>query len=153
MTTPKQIKEFIQKEILLENFCLPQFYPEEGKLLDFQVGYKTNANTGEKITGEQEGDFKESWFVICSNYASDPFFIDINQENEDFPVYFSWAGTGTWVPIKVAETISDFTNQLLLLKKWELEESESIQNKMKEHFDTNHEFWKEVCLEYTIEEE
>ncbi len=43
----------IKKSVKLNNFCLPHFYPKINKFIDFQIGYKIDGNTGEKITGEK----------------------------------------------------------------------------------------------------
>ena len=147
MEIPIEIKEFIKKKIELENFCLPHFYPEINNLNDFQIGYKIHGNTGEKITGENDGDFRENWHVICSGYSADPFFIDMEESDKKFPVYFAWHGAGNWNPIKVSENIIEFGNQLEILKKIELSEG-NIQDKIKEKFDLNNEFWMEVYNEY-----
>lgn len=147
MEIPNEIKAFIAKKIELENFCLPHYYPDLNNFNDFQIGYKIHGKTGEKVSGENEGDFRESWYVICSGYANDPFFIDINEKNESFTVYFAWHGAGNWTPIKVSENISDFSHQIELLKKIEWSE-ENIQDKIKEKFDLNNEFWMEVYNEY-----
>lgn len=147
MNIPKQIKEFLTKRIELENFCLPHFYPSINSFEDFQIGYKTNGNTDEKITGEKEGDFRENWFVICCGYSNDPFFIDIDEKRENFPVYFAWHGAGSWKPLKVSKNILEFSQQLNSLKELELN-GENIQNKLKESFDLDSEFWTEVYNEY-----
>ena len=147
MKIPELIVSFINKSISLENFCLPHFYPKIDLFEEFQIGYKVNGNSGEKITGEAKGDFHENWFVICSGYSNDPFFIDINEEEENFPVYFAWHGTGSWVPIKVSENISEFSNQLNFLKELETNE-EQIQEKLKAKIDIKNEFWAEVYNEY-----
>ena len=147
MDIPQEIKDFISREVELENFCLPHFYPKLNSFEDFQIAYKTNGNTGEKITGEKEGDFKENWFVICSGYANDPFFINIEEANKNFPVYFAWHGARNWKPIKVSNNISEFSDQLDILNKLELSEKD-IQREMKTNFDLNNKFWSEVYSEY-----
>lgn len=147
MNIPKEIKEFISKKVELENYCLPHFYPTLNSFKDFQIGYKTNGNTGKKITGEKEGGFSENWFVICSGYSNDPFFIDIREENQNFPIYFAWHSTGSWKPIKVAENISEFSKKLDFLKKLELSKND-IQSELKTNFDLNNKFWNEVYKEY-----
>lgn len=152
MKLPNLIKEFITRKIELTNYCLPHFYPEIDDFESFQIGYKINGNTGEKITGEKEGDFKESWFVICSGYAANPFFIDMNEENEKFPVYFAWNGAGNWSPIQVAENLTQFTEKLIWLKEVE-SSNENIQDIIKDKIDLSHEFWKEVYNEYPNEDE
>ena len=147
MNIPKLIEKFIQKEIEFESYLLPNFYPKVEVFLDFQAGYKEHGNTAETITGEKKGDFKESWFVICSGYARDPFFIDYSEAEKNFPVYFAWKGAGSWTPIKVADSILEFTDQLLQLQKWQ-SDSASIQTKIKQYFDIKNECWSEVYMEY-----
>jgi len=147
MKLPQKLQEFINKKIVLENYCLPHFYPKKNLFEDFQIGYKINGNNNEKITGEDEGDFRENWFVICSSYTNDPFFININEEKDDFPIYFAWHGAGKWIPIKVSKNIIEFSKQLELLKLLELNK-ENIQEKFKESLDINNEFWTEVFNGY-----
>ena len=50
MKIPEPIVSFINKSVLLENFCLPHFYPKIDSFEEFQIGYKLNGNSGEKIT-------------------------------------------------------------------------------------------------------
>lgn len=152
MKLPELIKQFITKKIELINYCLPHFYPEVDSFESFQIGYKIHGNTGEKITGEKEGDFKDNWFVICTGYASDPFFIDINEEKDNFPVYFAWHGAGNWTPIKTANNITQFTEKLMWLKEVE-SSNDNIRNIIKDKIDLNNEFWQEVYNEYPNEDE
>jgi len=147
MKIPEQIRDFITQKLLLENYCLPHFYPKLNAFDEFQIGYKINGNTGEKITGEKDGDFRESWFVVCSGYSNDPFFIDINEEKEDFPVYFAWHGAGNWNPIKVSKSITEFSKQLIFLKELESND-ENNQVGLKKYVDLNNKFWSEVYNEY-----
>jgi len=148
---PNEVKEFITKKIKLKNFCLPHFYPEINKFDDFQIGYKVHGNTGEKITGENQGDFKENWIVICSGYSNDPFFIDLDEEKEHFPVYFAWHGAGNWKPIRISKNITEFRNQLEIMKIIE-KSDENAQDKIIENFDLSNEFWLEVYNEYEEDE-
>lgn len=147
MKLPKEIEDFISRKIELENYCLPHFYPDLDSFEDFQIGYKTNGNTRGKITEEKKGEFIENWLVICSSYANDPFFINITEENQNFPIYFAWHGIGNWKPIKVSKNISEFSKQLDFLKKIELSDKDN-QSELKINFDLNNEFWNEVNNEY-----
>jgi len=152
MNLPREIQSFISEKVELENYCLPHFYPELNSFEDFQIGYKINGVSGKKETGDADGDFKENWFVICSGYASDPFFIDITEIDKGFPVYFSWHGAGKWIAIKVAENINDFSKKLRFLKDLETENN-NIQEEFRKTFDMNNEFWLEVYHGYEEEEE
>ena len=148
MNLPEQIKNFVNQRIVLDNYCLPHFYPTPESFQDFQAGYKFNPVTGENLTGEDKGDFKSNWYVICSAYADDPFFVDFTESSENYPVYFAWHGAGDWEPLKVANSITDFSNKLQLLKLIETK-GENIQNEIEKNFDMNLEFWREVYDEYT----
>lgn len=122
--------------------ALPWNYPIIDKFNDFQAGYRFNANTLENLTG-QNGEFHENWFVICSNYFDDPFFIDISETENDFPVYYAQHGAGSWTPIKISESIDEFANQLNAIKKLEDIKEQLLEN-LKNEFDLENELWKEV---------
>lgn len=154
MKIPKEIRAFVRKKMKLKNYCLPQHYPRVGLLGNFekfQVGYKVDGLTGKKLTGEKEGDFRESWLVICSGYANDPFFIDMEEETQNFPVYFAFHGAGSWKPMKVAESITVFAQQLQQLKKLE-QKKKNIQAEVEKSFDLTNPFWLEVHKEYQEDE-
>ena len=146
MNIPPSIKEFLSKQIVLKNYCLPHFYPETNSFLQFQIGYKTKSTQDIKV-----GDFQDSWFVICSGYAKDPFFISLDEEGENFPVYFAWHGAGKWKPMLAAKNINEFANQLVLLKELE-KDPKMIQDKLKKYFDLKNEFWMAVYNEYEIDD-
>lgn len=90
MKFKEELGKLINLKIKLDNYCLPHFYPENIDLLnEFQEGYKFNS-----ISRRKEGGFKDNWYVLCSGYANDPFFIDISEYEKKFPVYFAWHGRG-----------------------------------------------------------
>lgn len=140
MELPQKIKNFIEEKIELENMSLPWNYPSADKFNDFQAGYRFDAQTNENLTG-QKGEFKENWFVVCSNYFSDPFFIDISEI--DFPVYYAQHGAGNWTPIRISENIEAFSDQLKQIKELE-EDRPLLLEKLKNEFDLENELWNEV---------
>ena len=152
MELPARILDFINQKLELTNYCLPHFYPTSETFDRFQIGYRTDANTGNKITGEGAGDFREAWYVICSGYADDPFFIDISEQQQNYPVYFAWHGAGDWTPLRVADSITAFSDNLHLLKT--IEESEADkQVELAKYFDVTEGFWQEVYNEYEVFED
>ncbi len=151
MVLPEVIKNFISQKIELENLCLPHFYPDLNSIQDFQIGYKIDGISGKDITGKNNGDFNKNWYVICSAYAADPFFIDITENKSNFPVYFDWHG-GNWKPIAIADSITDFIEKLKFLKDLE-SNPKNILKEFKNKFDLNNEFWSEVYDGYIIEKE
>jgi hypothetical protein len=128
--------------------CLPWNYPSLDQFNEFQAGYRYNAITFKSLT-EKNGGFDENWFVICSNYFDDPFFIDISEIEKDFPVYYRQHGGGTLVD--VAKSITDFSDQLKQIKKLE-NNKELLLDELKNKFDLQNEFWIEV-YESTFEDE
>ena len=149
MELPQQIKNFIEERIEMDNMTLPSNYPTSGKFNEFQAGYRYNSITNEDLTGNQ-GKFHKNWFVICSNYFNDPFFIDITEIENSFPVYYAQHGSGEWEPIKVSKNIKEFISELKELKKLENNKPEYLQY-LEANFDLHNEMWKEV-YESVIEE-
>ena len=150
MNLPNEIKEFLLKKVEFENYCLPHFYPEPDAFDEFQIGYKIDGVSNKDITGENNGDFSKNWYVICTAYAADPFFIDITEEDNIYPVYFAWHG-GDWKPIRIANSIEEFTNILMQLKGLE-ENRDTLLDELEKHFDIKDEFWSEVYSSYQEEE-
>ncbi len=150
MELPQKIRNFIEERTEMTNMALPWNYPSIDKFDDFQAGYRFNANTLENLTG-QKGEFDENWFVVCSNYFDDPFFIDISETENDYPVYYAQHGAGSWTPIKISENITEFSNQLKEIKELE-DDRDLLLDKLKNEFDLENELWKEV-YESTLEDE
>ncbi|MEN5380019.1 SMI1/KNR4 family protein [Sphingobacterium kitahiroshimense] len=127
----------------IENLCLPENFPVVDQLLAFQDGYAFNTVASKSLIGEKEGDFKESWLVIASNYFADPFFIDFNDSEENFPVYFAFHGTGKWKPIKVANSVDTFQNVLRTIFELRYDKN-GLLSLLTEFSISGNEFWDEV---------
>ena len=150
MELPQEISDFIEEKTEMANTALPWNYPSIDNFNDFQAGYRYNAITLESLIGEK-GGFDENWFVICSNYFDDPFFIDISEIENGFPIYYAQHGAGSWTPIKISGNINEFSNQLKEIKEIE-ENRDLLLEKLKIEFDLENELWKEV-YESTLEDE
>ncbi len=150
MELPQKIRDFIEEKTEMTNMALPWNYPSIDKFNDFQAGYRFNSITLENLTG-LKGEFDKNWFVICSNYFDDPFFIDISETENDYPVYYAQHGAGSWTPIKISENITEFSNQLKEIKELE-DNTDLLLDKLKNEFDLENELWKEV-YESTLEDE
>ncbi|MGU3375003.1 hypothetical protein [Chryseobacterium sp. M5A1_1a] len=134
---------FWRQPYSIENLSLPENYPVIENILAFQDGYAFNSVLTKNLTGEKLGDFKESWLVIASNYFADPFFIDFNDVQENFPVYFAFHGAGKWIPIKVTDSIDEF--QEILNKIFENRfDKNYLDSFLKELTISDNEFWDEV---------
>lgn len=155
MEFPKVITDFVVKEIECNHYFMPQFYPKAGDIVSFQDGYKYNSNTGEDITGVDEGDFHPNWYVICGGYAQDPFWIDITEEGKGFPVYFGEHGAGRWEPLLAANTLQEFEECIQYMNYLvDLEETrEVIEPLFNARFDRINPFWELVWSEFSFDEE
>lgn len=147
-----EIKKFIEKKIMPDNSYLPQNYPAVKTFDKFQDGYRFNGTTGEIYTGTKPAEFRENWYVICSNEMNDPFYVDLSEQERGFPVYFSWHGSGSWEQVKVADDLNDFAAKLLRIQKAEKDKDELI-NLLNEDFDLTIELWEEMYASIEEEEE
>lgn len=133
---PKAIKTFISQAIMMDDMMLPHCYPSIEHFNTFQTGYKIDDNN-------VQSGFKSSWWVICSNYFNDPFFVDFDESEQGFPVYFAFHGQGVWQPLLLAPSLNEFEKILLNIQKVQGNSSEYIAY-LKNYVDLNHEFWQEV---------
>jgi len=80
------------------------------ELKDAQVGCSVS-DLGEPFTGEEEGDWKESWFVIgYEDLCGDPIFV--NLAKPEFPVFTAAHGEGGWSPEMIASSFQGFIQAL-----------------------------------------
>ena len=79
-----------------------------------QIGYSFGEN-GKSFVGNENGDWKKSWFVIGTDGLDDPIFIDFEKPN--FPVFISEHGEGSWEESYIAISLENFTEILKDLKK------------------------------------
>jgi|SRR5215468_12544258 len=75
-----------------------------------QVGYSISPN-GVRLTGDDDGDWRESWLVIgYDETCGDPIFIDTSKNG--YPVYTAIMGMGRWDPRPVAVSLEAFAHSL-----------------------------------------
>lgn len=91
---------------------LPQSYANLYDFNKIQEGYRYNAMTDESFVSDQPGKWQNSWYVIAQNEMEDPYFVNFEEENLGFPVYFAYHGSGKWKAIKVASGIEQFAEIL-----------------------------------------
>ncbi|MBD8590027.1 hypothetical protein IFT92_19745 [Peribacillus simplex] len=73
---------------------------------DGQLGYREDEE-GNSFVGNNEGDWKESWFVIgYDEDLGDPIFVDIN--NKNYPILTAEHGMGEWEPSVLYDSLEDF---------------------------------------------
>ncbi|WP_051959932.1 SMI1/KNR4 family protein [Sphingobacterium sp. ML3W] len=135
--------EFFKNTSEIENLCLPENYPKLETIFNFQNGYTYNSVTNTFLYGEKEGDFKENWLVIATNNFADPFFIDFDDVQQNFPVYFAYHGAGKWSPIKVSASLENFQHILNVLYQHRFNKEELIKI-VENEIRSSNEFWEEV---------
>lgn len=146
------IEEFLNKAITIEGIALPENYASAEHIYYFQDGYRYNAVENVDLTGDVEGEFKPSWIVLASNYFADPFFIDLAENKDHFPVYFAWHGQGKWKPVQIAESLPVFQKTLEDIQTRRSDKEALIQY-LDENIDQKNPFWKEVYISAEEEEE
>lgn len=77
---------------------------------DGQLGYREDEE-GNSFVGNNEGDWKESWFVIgYDEDLGDPIFVDIN--NKNYPILTAEHGMGEWEPSVLYDSLEDFIKDI-----------------------------------------
>lgn len=137
------IIKFLKASISIEGLALPENYASLEHIYYFQDGYHYNSVENKVLTGDAEGEFKTSWIVLATNYFADPFFIDLNEAENDFPVYFAYHGQGNWEAVKVSESISVFREILCEIQNLRSDKTALIQY-FNENMDLENPLWKEV---------
>lgn len=137
------IIEFLKEPVRIEGLALPENYASVETIYYFQDGYHYNSVENKILTGEASGEFKPSWIVLASNYFADPFFIDLNEAKEEFPVYFAYHGQGKWEPIKVAENLTAFQKILHQIQSLRFDK-EGLIDYFDENIDLENPLWEEV---------
>ena len=75
-----------------------------------QLGYREDEE-GNSFVGNDEGDWKESWFVIgYDEDLGDPIFVDI--QNKNYPVLIAEHGMGEWEPSVLYDSLEEFLKDI-----------------------------------------
>lgn len=140
---PPAIQQFIQMATVSDNIHLPFHYPALHELEGFQSCFRYHGITGADLTGSKPGQWQPGWYVIALNGFDDPFFVDITEEEQGIPVYYAPLGAGKWEAIKIAETISSFSQILNSLQALQQNEEATIAW-LQSNIDIANVFWKEL---------
>lgn len=76
-----------------------------------QIAYSVDQE-GNSLIGNNEGDWKESWYVIgYDEDLGDPIFVDIR--NKNYPVMTAMHGEGDWDPEVIFSSLDEFIKYVL----------------------------------------
>lgn len=117
---PKAIQQFLQNPIIIDSpMYLTYFYPDADmdSFNDFQSGYRYNDVINQSLLGTKQGDWQADWYVISHNYFSDPFIINIQEQDKGFPVYFAYASAGNWQLEKFCDSLDTLHTHLKALQE------------------------------------
>lgn len=77
-----------------------------GELREAQIGYSIS-ESGEDLTGTDEGDWRGSWLIVASeDELGNPIFIDLKAQG--LPVLTAAHGKGEWNPELIASSFQGF---------------------------------------------
>ena len=157
MEIPKEVQAFFkQAPIINNNLVLPNRILQLENFEDLQIGYRVHGVTGKDLTGDKEGNFQPTWYVIAQNYFADPFFVDFTEATKGFPVYIGLPDKDKRKVVAVASTLSEFTSILKELNTLYLLEDthkklNTIKHYLQEKVNVDNAFWAEVME--AVEEE
>lgn len=146
------IIEFLKEPTRIEGLALPENYATSEHIYYFQDGYHYNSVENKVLTDETPGAFQPGWIVLASNYFADPFFIDLNEYENNFPVYFAYHGQGNWEPITIAESLHLFQEILHKIQSLRFNKAELI-HYFDDNIDLENPLWKEVYENIEAEED
>ena len=151
MNIPQLILQFIRNQTIAGSMLLPFHYPKLEEWQGYQSGFRYHGISGEDLTSTKAGQWQPGWYVIALNGLDDPFFVDVNEEEAGFPVYYAPHGAGVWAPLTIAENITGFGALLTGLEALKNDSNASLQYIQEFACNAGNPFWKEVC-EALIEE-
>ncbi|MBI3726345.1 SMI1/KNR4 family protein [bacterium] len=77
-------------------------------LEDGQLGFSVHSTTGHDLTGQSDGDWRDSWIVVGDDNDT-PFFLECAEaKGTDAPVYHAWKEGGRWQRSLAASSFERF---------------------------------------------
>lgn len=77
-------------------------------LEDGQLGFSVHGTTGANLTGQADGDWRETWLVIGDDNEC-PFYLECSEaKNGDAPVYNAVREGGKWYSHRAASSFEKF---------------------------------------------
>lgn len=137
------VRQFVEAAVVTGDMALPFHYPRLQELDAWQIGFRQHGLTGEDLTSSAPGAWRPGWRVIALNGFDDPFFIDLGEEAQGFPVYYAPHGAGRWDALQAAPDIHRFGEMLSALREVADDDSKVMQYIETETGATN-ELWREV---------
>lgn len=140
---PAAVRQFMEAGVVAGDMALPFHYfrPEEWEGL--QSGFRWHGITGESLLATTPGEWQPGWYVIALNGFDDPFFIDLGQAAQGYPVYYAPHGAGRWDAQGVAPSLQRFGEMLAALRD-QGDDDVAALRWMQAEVDPSTELWREV---------
>lgn len=113
---PRAVRRFIEDAIVAGDVALPFHYPRPEHWQGWQSGFRYHGITGESLIATTPGEWQPGWHVIALNGFDDPFFIDLGEEAQGFPIYYAPHGAGRWNAELAAPSLQRFGEWLTALR-------------------------------------
>lgn len=113
---PDAVRAFLEAAVTPGEMTLPFHYATPERWGEQQRGFRVHGITGEDLTASRAGEWQPGWVVIALNGFDDPFFIDVSESAQGFPVYYAPHGAGRWNAECIAPTLASFSERLLALR-------------------------------------
>ena len=113
---PDIARQFIEAAVVAGDMALPFHYPHLGDWAGLQIGFRAHGITGASLVGAAPGQWQVGWYVLARNGFDDPFFIDLNEAAQGYPVYCAPIGAGRWDAQQVAPNLLRMGKMLAALR-------------------------------------
>ena len=143
-TLPHAARRFIEAAIVAGDMALPFHYPPPDAWQGWQGCFRFHGITGESLISTTPGHWQPGWYVIALDGFDAPFFIDIGDEAQGFPVYHAPLGAGRWDAQRVAPTLQRFADLLAALRDLGTDDAAARRLIETEAEDLDADLWREV---------
>lgn len=113
---PAAARQFMEAATVAGDMALPFHYFRPEEWAGLQSGFRTHGTTGESLVATTPGEWQPGWYVIALNGFDDPFFIDLHEAAQGYPVYYAPHGAGRWEAECAAPSLRRFGEMLAALR-------------------------------------
>jgi hypothetical protein len=138
---PDAILTFITAAVVPGDIMLPFHYPHPEQWHAWHCGYRWHGVSGESLVACTPGMWQPGWYLIALNGLDDPFFIDVGEAAQGYPVYFAAHGAGHWQAERIAGDLQAFHTLLTQLR--DVDET-AAQSLLDARTEPNSPYWREL---------
>lgn len=140
---PTAIRQFVEAAIVCGDMALPFHYPRLEEWAGWQSCFRFHGITGESLVAAAPGEWQPGWYVIALNGFDDPFFVDLGEAEQGYPVYYAPIGAGRWDAQTVAPSLQRLSELLAALREL-IDDDAAACRFIEAHTDTRTKLWREV---------